>query len=234
MDYAGPMQGKMFLIAVDAHSKWMEVAIVQSATSAATIEKAQKPIRYTWVARNVSFRQWNMLHKPGIQRVHGIQHVKTAPYHPSSNGQAERAVQVFKEGLKRSSKGSLETRIARFLFQYRTTPHTTTGVTPAELLMGQCLRSHLSMLNPDVANRVHSKQGEQKKQHDRRSKDRDLKEGDQVWVREFSSAAWIRGTLVKNQGPLSFSVTRGWTGDPTASGPHLPSGQGAPTDPDRI
>lgn len=43
MDYAGPMQGKMFLIAVDAHSKWMEVAIVQSATSAATIEKAQKP-----------------------------------------------------------------------------------------------------------------------------------------------------------------------------------------------
>lgn len=62
------------------------------------------------------------------------------------------------------------------------------------------------MLNPDVANRVHSKQGEQKKQHDRRSKDRDLKEGDQVWVREFSSAAWIRGTLVKNQGPLSFTV----------------------------
>lgn len=88
-DPCGLRRSKMFLIAVDAHSKWMEVAIVQSATSAATIEKAQKPIRYTWVARNVSFRQWNMLHKPGIQRVHGIQHVKTAPYHPSSNGQAE-------------------------------------------------------------------------------------------------------------------------------------------------
>ncbi len=30
--------GKMFLIAVDAHSKWMEVEIVNSATTQATIE----------------------------------------------------------------------------------------------------------------------------------------------------------------------------------------------------
>ena len=38
LDYAGPFMGKMFLIAVNAHSKWMEVEIVNSATIQATIE----------------------------------------------------------------------------------------------------------------------------------------------------------------------------------------------------
>ena len=85
----------------------------------------------------------------------GIRHVKTAPYHPSSNGQAERAVQVLKEGLKKFPKGTLETRLARFLFHYRLTPHTTTGISPAELLMGRQLRSHLNLFKPDLASHVH-------------------------------------------------------------------------------
>ena len=37
IDYAGPFMGKMFLIAVDAHSKWLEVKSVPSATSFHTI-----------------------------------------------------------------------------------------------------------------------------------------------------------------------------------------------------
>ena len=39
IDYVGPYQGKMFLVVVDAHSKWMEVSIVNSAMTATTIEK---------------------------------------------------------------------------------------------------------------------------------------------------------------------------------------------------
>ena len=57
----------------------------------------------------------------------GIRHVTSAPYPPASNGLAERAVQTFKESLRRSTLGSLETRISRFLFLYRYTPHSTTG-----------------------------------------------------------------------------------------------------------
>jgi len=38
-DYAGPFQGKMFLVVVDTHSKWIEVSMVNSATSTITIQK---------------------------------------------------------------------------------------------------------------------------------------------------------------------------------------------------
>ena len=38
MDYAGPFLGKMFLIVVDAHSKWPEVLVMNFTTSQDTIE----------------------------------------------------------------------------------------------------------------------------------------------------------------------------------------------------
>ncbi|CAC5416660.1 Uncharacterized protein K02A2.6 [Mytilus coruscus] len=39
IDYAGPLYGKMFLVCVDAHSKYLDVHVVNSATSTNTIEK---------------------------------------------------------------------------------------------------------------------------------------------------------------------------------------------------
>ena len=53
-----------------------------------------------------------------------MHHIRTAPYHPSSNGQVERAVQIFKDAMKKQSQETLQTRVSRFLFQYRNTPHT--------------------------------------------------------------------------------------------------------------
>lgn len=83
-----------------------------------------------------------------------IRHIKTAPYHPSSNGLAERAVQTFKSALKKSTTANLHSNLASFLFHYRLTPHSTTGVAPAELLMGRRPRCHLDLLHPSVESRV--------------------------------------------------------------------------------
>ena len=71
----------------------------------------------------------------------GIKHIKVAPYHPASNSLAERAVRVFKEGFEKMGEGSIQTKISRFFLRYRTTPHSTTGVPPAELLVKRKLHT---------------------------------------------------------------------------------------------
>lgn len=48
----------------------------------------------------------------------GIKHITSAPYHPVSNGLAERAVQIVKRGLKKITQGSIRSHLAKTLFSY--------------------------------------------------------------------------------------------------------------------
>ena len=84
----------------------------------------------------------------------GIKHLTSAPYHPASNGLAERAIQIVKKGLKKIVHGNIRTRLAQVLFAYRLTPQTTTGVSPGELLFRHRPRSRLDLLKPRTAERV--------------------------------------------------------------------------------
>ena len=76
-----------------------------------------------------------------------IKHSTTSPYHPSSNGLAERVIQVIKQALRSGKGGNVQEILSKFLFMYHITPHTTTGVPPSELLMGCCLRSRLDLFS---------------------------------------------------------------------------------------
>ena len=58
--------------------------------------------------------------------------------------------------------GDLKTKLARFLFDYRITPHSTTGIAPAELLMHRQLKSRLHLIRPDVGVKVVAEQTKQK------------------------------------------------------------------------
>ena len=212
LDYAGPFQGKMFLLIIDAHSKWLDAHVVESATSAVTIQKLESSfschgLPVTVVTDNGS--AFTSQEFKDFLRSNGVKHVTTSPYHPASNGLVERAVQTMKMALKKTAdkRMSVESRLLQFLFQYRITPHTTTGLSPAELLMGRRLRSHLSLLHPGVEERVKATQEKQRKYHDRGARERSFNVGDHVWARNYSRGPkWLSGVISGIRGPVSVWV----------------------------
>ena len=193
LDFAGPFLGHMYLILVDAFSKWIDVEIMHSITSSATIEELQSIFSIHGLLRTLVTDNGSAFTSKEFQsfvQSNGIQHITSAPYHPSTNGLAERMVQCFKEGLKRIQGGTLQSRISRFLFHYRITPHTATGLSPAELLMGRCPRSKLDLLFTNIPNKM--EQYQQKMIPPGKST-RLFKIDDKVFARDFrtSGQTWL-------------------------------------------
>ena len=89
---------RMFFVMIHAHSKWTEVFMMKSTTS----EKTLNVIRSVF-ARNGLCKQ--LVSDNGMPFVsstfahfmksNGITHLRSAPYHAPTNGQAERFVQTF-------------------------------------------------------------------------------------------------------------------------------------------
>ena len=210
VDYAGPYQGKMLLVIVDAFTKWLEVHVMNSSTSEATVEKLRTTFATFGIPETVVSDNGTCFVSEVFQTFmsrNGIRHIKVAPKHPASNGLAERSVQSVKEGINKMTTGSLDTKLARFLFKYRNTRHYTTGKSPTELLFGRKVRTHLDHLHPDEAKAVEEQQLKQKVYQDRHAKDRQVNVGDPVYVNNFSSVpCWLPGVVVNKSGPVSFIV----------------------------
>ncbi|XP_033988673.1 uncharacterized protein K02A2.6-like [Trematomus bernacchii] len=213
VDYAGPFLGEMFLLIVDAHSKWMDIYPVKSATSQVTIEKLRQSFSVFGLPKMLVSDNGTCFTSAEFEtfmKQNGIRHVRSAPFHPSSNGLAERAVQTFKGGMKKMKGETLQTRLSRFLFSYRITPHATTGLSPAELMMSRRLRSALDLLLPDVKTRVQQKQLKQKQSHDTNRKLRSFSPGDKVFIRNYSyGPKWIAAVIESSSGPVSYTVIIG-------------------------
>lgn len=81
----------------------------------------------------------------------GIEHIFTAPYHPASNGAAENAVRTLKRVIKKAvhEKENVSKALNTFLLYYRNIEHSTTGESPAMIMLGRRLRTRLDALKPD-------------------------------------------------------------------------------------
>ena len=211
IDYAGPLGGKMLLVVIDAHSKWIEAIPLSTATAFTTIQQLRKLFSKFGIPDTIASDNGSQFTATEFQdfcRINGIRHIKVAPYHPSSNGLAERAVRIVKEGLKKLSVGAITDRLSCILYQYRITPQTTTGISPAELLLRRKIKYRLDIFRPAVEDRVIQRQSQQKANHDKKSRDREFGIGDHVFVRNHKQGErWLSGIVTGKSGPLSFRVT---------------------------
>ena len=102
----------------------------------------------------------------------------------------------------------LHAKLQRFLFQYRNTPHTTTGLTPSELFLGRDVRTRLSMLRPEVSEHIRVKQEKQLLAGPQAT--REFLEGDRVWVRNYHTPEkWEKSMVIAKCGSVDYQVQVG-------------------------
>lgn len=196
IDYA-TIESQEVLIVVDAHSKWIEAVRVNRATAAATVTVMRRlfasyGIPETIVSDNGT--QFVSEEFSGFLQQNNIEHVQTAPKHPSSNGLAERAVQTVKRGVKKTTGTSLEMRIQKVLLTYRVTPQETTGKSPSELLMKRKIRTRLDLVRPNLSRTVKMRQSTMKQRSDLKTKQRHFRVQDRVLVKNFyAGPTWLHG-----------------------------------------
>ena len=145
----------MWLVVMDAYSKWPQVLKLNKYPTSETTTSALDDLFAIWgrpekiVSDNgpyfvsKKFADWC--------NAHSIAPLTSVPFQPASNGEAERLVGVFKQTMKRAvreEKKSKHLALREFLQQYRVTPHCTTGRIPAELMLGHQVRSSLSVIQP--------------------------------------------------------------------------------------
>ena len=160
VDFAGPFNGGMFLIVVDAKSKWMEVIPMSSTSANATI----RALRSHGLPEEIvtdNGPQFVAGEMKDFLTANGVRLCLSPPYHPASNGEAERAVRTFKEAMRimYNEPGTQTEKLARFLLSYRSTPHTATGCPPAEILMERRLRTSLELRHPTCQRGLNKRRG---------------------------------------------------------------------------
>jgi len=209
IDYAGPFLGYSYLIVVDAHSKWPEIIPLQSTTSTSTIRALMQIFSVHGLPERIvsdNGPQFCSQEFKDFLTVNGIQHIQSAPYHPATNGEAERFVQTFKQHMKCKNADStnIHSNISKFLLTYRTTPHATTGVAPSILLMGRRIRTKLDLMLPNILSDQQSKGWKQLQQQ---GKVREFQPSSQVMVRSYNTPnKWVPGIITRKVGNMHYDV----------------------------
>ena len=113
MDHA-EYEGKLILVLVDAHSKWIDAHVTSSTGAQATIECLRRSFADHGVPRVLvsdNAKGFCSEEMSAFCEANGIKQVFSPAWHPKSNGQAESAVKVVKSGLRKQTGGSLHTRL---------------------------------------------------------------------------------------------------------------------------
>ena len=146
----------------------------------------------------------------------GFRHRRITPLCPQANGETEGFMHTVKKSIKAAlNKGqSWKQELFKFLLDYRTTPHCTTGAPPATILFGRTIKNRLPHLITPIAEdssiREHDTKGKRKiKQYaDRKAymKSNDLRVGDTVIVKSDNTS---KALIPYQPNPMTITKKKG-------------------------
>ena len=143
MDFAGPFpSGDYLLVVIDDYSRYPEVEVVSSTSSACVLPKLDMIFArqgYPKILKTDNGPPMNGSQFTSFTEDCGVQHREITPGHPEANGEAERFMRTLNRAIRAAAAEGVnyKTRLPTFLRMYRATPHASTGISPYEALYGR-------------------------------------------------------------------------------------------------
>ncbi len=208
---------QQYIVTIDYYSKFIEVDKLPDMSTAAVVDALKAQFCRHGIPekmRTDNGPQYSSSEFNNFCKDYEIQHITSSPYHPQSNGEAERAVQTVKRLWKKCPDRHMA------LLDYRTTPLASCNLSPAQLLMGRRPRNKLptskSLLqpklysNPEVKHRFNDDKTRQQYYYDKKA-GRNLPaliSGDPVRMAPLpGSNRWLPATVVDHHStPRSYVV----------------------------
>lgn len=151
-DLLGPLpSGDYLFVVVDYYSRFFELEFTKSTTAEKLVSILSKILVTHGLALSIrtdNGPQFISECFKNFMEENGIEQRVTTPLWPQANGEIERQNRsIFKRlRIAQAKRRNLKSEVDRFLMMYRSTPHTTTGMSPAELLFGRSYRTKLPQL----------------------------------------------------------------------------------------
>ena len=169
VDLLGPLPtGESILVVVDYYSRYYEIDIMKSTVASRVIESLEEMFSRHGLLESMTSDHGPQFIAPEFATYmehQGIRHHRVTVKCPQANGEVEHQNRSLLKRIQiaHAEKKNWKKVLKTYLVAYRSLPHPTTGVSPAELLFGRKIRTRFPELNDvHVEHEVRDKDSEQK------------------------------------------------------------------------
>ncbi|KAK6192673.1 hypothetical protein SNE40_004107 [Patella caerulea] len=203
-DLLGPLpSGENIFVVVDYYSRYFELRIMKNTTTERIVTMLEEIFLTHGLPVSLQTDngpQFVSDHFNKYMEETGIQHRKTTPLWPQANGEVERQNRSILKRIKiaQAEKRDWKHELNHFLMMFRSTPHSTTGKSPSELLFRRIIRtkipeiSQFNLEDTEVRDKDSEQKGKGKEYSDQRrnARENDLQAGDSVLMKQSYVNKW--------------------------------------------
>jgi len=214
------VNGETLLIVTDDYSRYPIVVEVSSTAAHVVIPKLDKlfaDFGIPYVVRSDNGPPFNSEEFARFANILGFNHRRITPYWSRANGEVERFIKTLRKAIRaaKQEKRNWKKELQQFLRNYRTTPHTTTGIPPGQAFLNRPVRNKLPDIQPSMHThremKEHDDKGKaiMKKYADNKAyvKPTNLQQGEKVLVRRPFNMA--KDQTLYEEEPLTIIAKKG-------------------------
>ena len=219
IDFCGPFpSGHYILVVIDVYSRYPEIEILKSIAAPKVIPKLDVIFARHGIPEQITTDNgppFNGNEFRTYMKELGIKHSPSTPLWPQGNAEAESFNKPLEKAIRAAhiDRRPWQQELAKFLLNYRSTPHSTTKVPPAAMLFNRQIKGKLPVLQNrmKVVDRHHearnNQQASKQKSREyanahRRTKQSNFQVGDTVLVKVPKA-----NKLSTNFDPLPYEIT---------------------------